>query len=235
MSSSSVSSYRTGNGAVILPTDSTRRRLSFDDSNNDEKVPWVAPRIHPTFNSRNLRNINRILRERRESKSKKPVLKSKPLPTIKKLPSVRVTDRFNKTIYTIRNDVYKPARPIPDPSREYLNDEERENRRQAKQKARSQERKKSKFIDDSAVESDGEGGDVPSVHSSPDRSQELKFVNCDLCGLEVSSDKQLEKHRGNKKCRKLRSQGKPTPKCHTCSKIFVSVHDLRRHKVAKNH
>ena len=106
----------------------------------------------------------------------------------------------------------KPTLPIPDPTCEYLNGEQREHRGQEKAKARRQQRKKSKFIDDTAIESVGDGGDVPTVQSSPDRSNTLKFVNCDLCGLEVLTDLQLEKHRGSKKFRKLGRQGKPAPK-----------------------
>ena len=236
MSSSSLSSYRAANGAVIQPSDSTARTLKFDEDSNDDngnKV-WTAPKIHPSFNLKNLRNINAILKERRLSKSKSKsksnqVIQSKPLPTIKKLPTVKVTERFTKSIYNISADVYKPTLPFPNPT------VQEKPRKGGKSKAGRQERPKSKFVDDSAIESDGEGGNVPSVQSSPDRSKDLKFVNCDLCGLEVSSNLQLERHRGSKKCRKLRSQGKPAPKCFTCSKVFVSTHDLRRHKFARNH
>ena len=207
-----------------------------DGKDSDSKQVWVAPKIYPSFNTQNLRAVNRIIKERRLSKSKaKPALPTKPLPTITKLPSVSVTERFHKSLDTITEEVYKPTLPVSNPAQEYLDPEERQEHRQAKALARRQERKKCKFIDDSAIESDGEGGDVPSALSSPDRSKTLKFVNCDLCGLEVSSDLQLEKHRGSKKCRKLRSRGKSIPKCRTCSKVFVSTHDLRRHQLAENH
>ena len=137
-------------------------------------------------------------------------------------------------MYNIFHDVYRPKKPIPDPSREYLDPEGREDRRQEKAKARRQQRKKSKFIDDSAIESDGEGGDIPSTQSSVDRSKVLKFVNCNLCGLQVSCDQQLDKHRGSKKGRKLQDKSKAN-RCYACHKGFVSSHDRHRHKPAKNH
>ena len=231
-SSSSSTSYRAANGAVIASTDTTPRRLDFDDDddhhNNSKK--WTAQKIHPSFNQKNLRNIKSILNERRASKAKTKsaqVSRSKPLPTIRKLPTVKVTERFKKSIYNIGNDVYKPTLPFPNRT---LSEKPLK-----KGKVKTSQRTRSKFIDDSAVESDGEGGDIPSLQSSPDCSKTLKFVNCNLCGLEVSSNLQLQKHRGSKKCRKLNDLGKTTIKCYTCCKIFVSTHDLHRHRSAKNH
>ncbi len=153
------SSSKTANGAVIVATETTRRRLEIEDG--DGNKTWSAPKIHFAFNRKNLCNINNILAERRKLKSKyKPVPQLKPLPTIKKLPTVPITERFNKTIYTISNSVYKPTLPFPNPVTE-------EPSRKRRKRKRSE---KSKFVDDSAIESDGEGGDVPSVPSSPDRS-----------------------------------------------------------------
>ncbi len=229
---SSSRHYKTANGAVISNSDSTRRALDFgDDKTTSSTNTWSAPKIYPSFNSTNLRRINAILNQRRQSKSKsksKPVQPPKPLPTITKLPSVRVTERFNKSIYNISSVVYRPTLPFVNPN------QEEPKRKKGKAKQRRHERKKSVFIDDSAIESDGDGNDIPSTQSTPERCSELKFVNCGLCGLEVSSEIQLKKHRGSKKCRKLQDQGK-TIKCNTCNKIFVSTHDLHRHKLAKNH
>jgi len=217
--------YKAANGAFISSTDSVRQTLDFDSV--DKKV-WAPRKIHPSFDSKHLRNINSILAERRKSKSKKPLPTSKPLLQIKKLPSVPITQRFTKSLYSITRDVYKPTLPFPNPQTE-------QPVRKKGTSKNAQERKRSIFIDDCAIESDGEGGDIPSVHSSPDRSTILKFVICDLCSLEVSSAKQLEKHRGSKKCRKLRKQGKTTIKCNTCNKVFISTHDLLRHQFSKKH
>lgn len=63
----------------------------------------------------------------------------------------------------------------------------------AAKRAKSKALKKCIFVDDSAKESDGEGGDISSTQSSPaifPQDPPRKFVNCDLCGLLLSSAQQ---------------------------------------------
>ena len=133
---------------------------------------------------------------------------------ITELPRFKVQEQLGKTLYQIRPDIYHPPTrltTLPDQSKAYLDPDSKAENRKRKARERyhhNKARKKSKFIDDSAVESDGEGGDISSNHTSPEvsalefpNSLPLQFVLCDLCNLKLSGEKQLSKHRNSHKCR----------------------------------
>lgn len=138
-------------------------------------------------------------------------------------------------------------------------------------------RPRCRFIDDSAIESDGEGGDIPSDNSDAEEefapplktepiskpfalpplrsksvsrpptsfkplSVEIKpivkkkpnTVLCNLCRLSCLNLKQLEAHRGGRKCRN-RSERQIDHICGTCRKSFDTLHNLTKHKRARKH
>ena len=107
-------------------------------------------------------------------------------------------------------------------------------------------RKKNPFIDDSAIESDGEGGDIHSTTTTPSNSPppSPKYlatpprptstkVSCDLCGHTLHQ-KLLNKHRNSKRCRAIRQFAKPSFKCSHCPRSFNSTHDRAKHIKSKH-
>lgn len=113
------------------------------------------------------------------------------------------------------------------------------------------------FIENSAVESDGEGGDVESRCSTPDPSEVLPVelpvsepveqhaspepvkkkdhsVRCDLCCLLLVNDRQLPSHRQSKRCRQRILRNLPR-RCRTCDRVFDTHHDLVKHQQCKKH
>ena len=234
------------NGQFVRPTESNDFALDnwkpkpVVKNPSDKEIP---PRII-SFSSKAVRKIQSILKERRKAKSSRKPARIRQSSAITRLPSVRPSDRFSRSLYEISLPIYKPPRSLPDQTRTYLDPDTKGNLQRKKARERYRARKKSKFIDDSAIESDGEGGDIQSTQTSPDISiiQDLpivprgqaKFVNCDLCGLLVSGKLQLNKHRGKKKCRRL-ADSKKLHKCHTCKKTFNCSNDLNRHKIQKKH
>lgn len=101
-------------------------------------------------------------------------------------------------------------------------------------------RKKSTFIDNSAVEDDGDGGDISSRNTTPEKEKEIidiispskiktKSVLCADCGKFVSGPKALLKHQESKKC-KNRSKGFKQFSCHKCGRKFNNRHDLESHR-----
>ena len=98
-------------------------------------------------------------------------------------------------------------------------------------------RKKNALIDDSAVESDGEGGDIssrcttlaPAPPLTPAIKKTKERVICDICGATASSIHQLKQHQKGKKCRS-KANRKNFPNvdlfCPTCKKSFSSLHNF---------
>ena len=110
-------------------------------------------------------------------------------------------------------------------------------------------RKKNKFMEDSAVESDGEGGDILSVASSPPNSplpsplRSSSSVNVALarpitktavakvfyadCNNWLSGPKQFDRHlKGKKHLKNIRNK---TTSCNFCNHHFQSKHNFRFH------
>lgn len=111
-------------------------------------------------------------------------------------------------------------------------------------------RRKHPLVDISAVESDGEGGDIDSVVTTPEVAPSLEptiprvrptiskpkipvfKVTCEHCGTVTSSQKQLRQHQIGKKCRKIQGRrgiANIDLVCPTCRKTFPSLHNFHNH------
>jgi len=101
-------------------------------------------------------------------------------------------------------------------------------------------RRSNRFVDDTAIESDGEGGDIPSSVTtpqpsrppSPDRLPPIKKTiekpKCYSCNKTFSGPKQLDIHLKSKKhWKQVRNT---STLCITCGRFFSSKHNLRTHK-----
>lgn len=95
-------------------------------------------------------------------------------------------------------------------------------------------------VDISAVEDDGDGGDISSRNTTPEKQVEIidiisppntktTSVQCADCGKFVSGPKALPKHQASKKC-KNRAKGYKQFSCHKWGKKFNNRHDLERHR-----
>jgi len=108
----------------------------------------------------------------------------------------------------------------------------------------SKPRAKSKFIDNSAIEEDDDGGDIASRATTPETEKEIidlispskiwrpKYcqpVQCPDCGKFVSGPKILPVHQKSKKC-KNRSKGWKQFSCRNCPARFNNRHDCLRHR-----
>ena len=127
---------------------------------------------------------------------------------------------------------------------------------------RPQPRRRHPLIDDSAIESDGEGGDISSTATTPERPLPpprkakkvvvkfrsiprpkplpvkrtiVKFEkSCDLCGLVVEGKRQLERHRGRKKCVRRQEFKKSVSPCVVCQRKFDTRANKTKHTSSKH-
>ena len=215
-----------------------------------------AERAPPSFDQSAVRRIQRILSKRANPKTtKKPVsavssvslnparldpihLRSKPLAQLspedqlyaKNYGAANIIKRRQrdlknfKQVHRHQPDTALPLRPV-----------------------------RSVFIDDSAIESDGEGGDVESTPTTPASSRpssptsstvlparptikksKLKKPreHCKTCNRYFDGPKQLAFHYKSKPhLKKLRNTGDSL--CKFCGKVFLSKHNLATHKCHK--
>ena len=107
----------------------------------------------------------------------------------------------------------------------------------------SKPRRKSKFVDDSAVEINSDGGSVASRESTPEIevqprpigqfaipriAPKIKPVICNICFVECSGPRALKFHQESNKCRNRRDYNLKH-KCFDCNRLFETTHDLERH------
>ena len=107
-------------------------------------------------------------------------------------------------------------------------------------------RRSNRFVDDSAIESDGEGGDIPSSATTPRPSRSPSPVRvrsvqksiikankpkCSICNLSFSGPMQEAIHLKSKK--HLKQARNSSGLCITCEHFFTSQHNLRYHKCSK--
>ena len=182
---------------------------------------------HPFISDGCVRRVKRILNERRNPSEPKPqgTIINNPVHPLNLLP----IHLLKKPISINYHTESVPEAPI----RKRSIEESANQRHPSTTKSDSNRpRKKHKFIDDSAIESDGEGGDVLSTTTTP-CSTPLRFVDptttnntpsialpptptkvyrirkipdpekwCELCTLKVTSKEQLQKHLNGKKHKK---------------------------------
>ena len=116
-------------------------------------------------------------------------------------------------------------------------------------------RRKFLFVDDSAIESDGEGGDVESTPTTPASSRPSSPVRaeasssipvidlpvrspirkpprprCECCNTEFSGPKQFQVHLKGKKHKKKVRNSCLSGFCKLCDHFFTSNHDFNNHK-----
>ena len=111
-------------------------------------------------------------------------------------------------------------------------------------------RAKNRFVDDSAVESDGEGGDIPSTATTPQNSRpsspaytpsshisvqllikkkRSEKAKCSDFNRQFAGPLQLIHHlTSNKHRRKIASQR--SGHCKICNQVFTTKHNLKTHK-----
>lgn len=243
-------------GVNISPKDPVIRKLDFD---NDVPVK-VYP---PTPNPKVVAKFKRWLAKVRAPRKPKP--KTSPLGFKSNPHSLRPIG--------LKSCIIKDHHPIKKPT--LIRSKPIQERGQPAQATIP--RRKNLFVDDSAIESDGEGGDINSVSTTPERTErKIHFLDalpaiprrpaappvvnsdspapvidirtpspsrvttapksktiCDLCDTILSGPEQLKKHRNSKKCRKKanrKSISNKELKCSTCSKAFLSIHNLHTHK-----
>ena len=129
---------------------------------------------------------------------------------------------------------------------------------------RPQPRRRHPLIDDSAIESDGEGGDISSTATTPEQPSPVKPTKpivvmfrsiprppspkplpvkrtivkfektCDLCGLHVEGKRQFECHRGKKKCLRRQEFKKTISPCGICARKFDTRANKKKHISSKH-
>ena len=176
-----------------------------------------ARKPHPNLGSATARRISKILDERKNPASPKPVVKTGKLAVPHNLPPIHLSRK------PITAD-YHPAAPRFGPIK----------KRQAELSANPRSRKKHKLVDDSAIESDGEGGDVESTPTTPasspplsPRHSRIDELKCYTCNVTASGPKQLDIHLNSKKHLKKARNVKTS--CNQCNHLFTSLHNYRFH------
>ena len=177
-----------------------------------------ACKLHLSINPDAVRRINRILHERENPPSPRPTVKTGQLVVPHNLPPIHLSRK------PITAD-YHPLAPRFGPIRE----------RPAEPPANLHSRKKHKFIDDSAVESDGDGNEIESTSTTPansppssPRHSPITELNCYTCNVTASGPKQLDIHLKSKKHLKKARNVKTS--CNQCNHLFNSLHNYRFHK-----
>ena len=215
---------------------------------NSKYSEWQASRILPSFEHRSVKKISSILAERNNPRPKKKVvvpniilnpkdldpihLRSEPLPLLS--PTIELFCRTHGARNIVKRrqsdqDNYKPIF--------------------------RQQRPAHPFVDNSAIESDGEGGDVASLATTPESSRPstpirtptpsirlqvqpsiVKRVkvkkpkeHCQTCNRYFDGSKQLDIHLKSKKHWKA-VRNSQSSHCVTCNRLFTSYHNLRAHK-----
>ncbi len=187
---------------------------------------------HPFISADCVRRVERILDERRNLPSpvpKQPILNNLVHPL-----GLLPIHLSNKPISVEYSPPSLPNPPIRKrPFQELAN--QRSSSTIGSDTARP--RKKHKFIDDSAIESDGEGGDVLSVRTTPPNSRPssptsrklVSKVFCDTCQIYLSGSLQYQIHIKSKKhLRRLRTTEDSISKL--CNRFFQSKHNKDTHK-----
>jgi len=132
---------------------------------NSNSAEWKAPKILPSIDLRTVKKINRILAERSDPKPKKNVV----------VPNIIINPLDLEPIH-LRSDPLPPLSPTTElfcrenGARNIVKQRRRGQAKYAPQFRSQPTRNKNPLIDDSAVESDGEGGDIPSRATTPERS-----------------------------------------------------------------
>ena len=177
-----------------------------------------ACKSHPNFDLAAKRRIHQILDERQNPPLPKPTVTSGQLVVPHNLPPIHLSKK------PITADYHPPA-PRFGPIK----------KRQAERLANPSSRKKHKFIDDSAIESDGEGGDIESTSTTPassppssPRHSPISELKCFTCNITASGPKQLEIHLNSKKHLKKARNVKTS--CNQCNHLFTSLHNFRFHE-----
>lgn len=230
-------------GIVITKSDSVSRRLNFEEEASPAVTTAVPYRI-PRKPASPLPKVH--LRSRPISKVPAPgKLPFEPLGDYKKLrphaPPPQSLDLHRRTrrLFDNRKKALKSAS------------------KKKKQVQAPPPRKSHPLIDDSAIESDGQGGDLDSTTTTPEVNvspevieidspnppppkpivSALKSKNprvaCDICGHFVSNSHQLRQHQNGKKCRAKtarRNISNIDLYCSTCKKTFLTIHNFHNHK-----
>ena len=194
----------------------------------------------PPNNDRLANKLQRMFNDRR-SKITKPKKKAPTIDsTIKNPPRFTPKEVFGNSYRLNTDQTYRPPRtPIEFADNKNQVDDDLYDSIAAQP---TKPRRKSVFIDDSAIESDGQGGDIASVASSQDCDNQVpsandikplvKPVKCDRCNLVLSGPDQLKSHFKGKRCNRrfnhLNKEVQSFP-CVYCFKVCSNRHDLNRH------
>ncbi len=212
---------------------------------------WEPPKRHPSIDLHTVKKINHILAERNAPKKKKKVV----------VPNIIINPQDLEPIH-LRSDPLLPLSPTTElfcHTNGAGNIIKQRRRDQAKYipTFRSQPpRAKNSLIDDSAVESDGEGGDIPSRATTPPNSRPTSPVlpitptppidlsiqvpivkrkikkpkeHCKTCNRFFDGIKQLDFHKKSKKHLK-QVRNSATTTCKQCNRFFTSRHNFSTHK-----
>ena len=218
-----------------------------------ERTKKFDPRVPPSFNPSSVKQVNKILAER-----------SKRTPSRKECVQEKVVEHPDDLL-----PIHLRSEPLPQLSPSDILFPQAHGaanivRRRHKDLAnhtftfRDQPaRKKNQFIYGAAIESDGEGGDVPSKATTPAHSRastppriqstpkidlsaqpslakktkikKVKTDFCSICSRYFDGPKQLAVHLKSKPHWKQVRNCKPTT-CVTCGHFFTSGHNLGTHK-----
>ena len=217
---------------------------------------WTPPRILPSFDQLAVKKINRIIRERNAPKPKK---------TAPVVPNIIINPSDLDPIH-LRTDPLPPLSPTTElfcakyGARNIVKQRRRDQVNYTPNFCVQKPRAKISFIDDSGVESDGQGGDIPSRATTPQHSptssplpsppaspsptqtplpvkksllkKPRKNCYCKDCNLFVSGPLQLDIHKKSKKhLKQLRNS--TSTHCTQCNRFFQSRHNLVNHKCDK--
>ena len=218
---------------------------------------WQPQRIPPSFEQLAVRRIKRILNERSTPKPKKPTVESSSSENPEKLSPIHLrTDPLPQL--SLEDQLFAIQRGARNIVRRREIDLANYKPSFRSQPYRARPRKKNNLIDDSAVESDGEGGDIESSPTTPANSrpssptptssvttaqvntQSIRKTivkkpransHCTVCNIFVSGPKQLDIHYKSKKHKKTLGRSKSSS-CRQCNRFFTSYHNLKNHKCA---
>lgn len=249
-------------GISINQSDPVIRRLCFDSDPEPEPEikTQVTPKIlPPSPNKKTVRKFNKLLRDHR---------KPKPKPVI---PSCEIINPHNLEPIHLRKDPLPPLSPrtrtfaLKNGAGNIVKRRDTAIKKHIKKVHRQLRlpRKKSIFVDDSAIEDDGSGGDIKSTTTTPPeviripdtpaetlilpRTQHLPPIPritkskppvfCDICGQKASSEYQIKQHQKGKKCKTKAARINIANKnlfCSTCKSNFKTLHNFHGHKCRTN-
>jgi len=182
---------------------------------------WKPAKIHPHIDFHSIRKINPILADRNAPKTKKKLV----------VPNIIINPQELEPIH-LRSEPLPPLSPNTElfcRKSGAGNIVKQRRSDQVKHTPTFRSQLKNSLIDDSAVESDGEGGDIPSQATTPSNSRPTSpaRIISPTPSIDLSIQVPIVKKKSKIK--------KPKEHCKTCNRFFDGIKQLEFHKKSKKH